>query len=267
MAPSFRPPVGPCYADLRGKVALVTGGGSGLGRGICLRLGAEGMTVCLCGRTAATIEETAALIREGGGTAVPVVADVSSAEDVTRLMAAVQEQAGALDLLVHNAALVRGGTLAGTTMDYWRQMFATNMESTYLLARAALELMVPRGAGALIFITTIGAQRAHHGMTAYDSSKGALDAFTRSLALELAPHGIRVNAVAPGAMARDAHEPEVPARRLEQRLVPLGRRGTPAEIAAAVAFLGSEQASYITGQVLTVDGGATAQLSPRGYFI
>jgi NAD(P)-dependent dehydrogenase (short-subunit alcohol dehydrogenase family) len=104
-------------------------------------------------------------------------------------------------------------------------------------------------------------------MLAYDSSKGALNVFTQSLALELAPHGIRVNAVAPGATNRDAHGDAIEASSLTQPYVPLGRRGTPAEIAAAVAFLASDQASYITGQILRVDGGATAQLSPRGVFI
>ncbi len=264
---TFCPPTGPCYPDLRGKVALVTGGGSGIGRGISLRLGVEGMTVCLCGRRVEKLEEVAGLIGAAGGSGLPLPADVSDEGSVAQLVAQVTERAGPPDLLVHNAALVRGGKLAGTPPEDWRRMYATNMDSAYYLSRAMMELMAPRRSGALVFITTIGAQRAHHGMAAYDSSKGALDVFTRSLALELAPQGIRVNAVAPGATARDAHEPELDLGRLHQPYVPLGRRGVPAEIAAAVAFLASDQASYITGQILTVDGGATTQLSPRGFFI
>ena len=267
MTDTFHPPTGPCYPDLRGKVALVTGGGSGIGRGISVRLAAEGLHTVLCGRTEETLTETAELIRAAGGDAVPIVADVSLPDDVARVLGEIRERFGALDVLVHNAALVRGGTLVGTEPDYWRRMFATNMDSTYYLARGAMELMVPRQTGAMVFITTIGALQAHHGMIAYDASKGALDVFTRSLALELAPQGIRVNAVAPGATARDAHAEALPAASLRQPYVPMQRRGTPAEMAAAVAFLASAQASYITGQILVVDGGATAQLSPRGVFI
>jgi NAD(P)-dependent dehydrogenase (short-subunit alcohol dehydrogenase family) len=225
------------------------------------------MHVVLCGRTEATLQEVAEAIRAAGGAATPLVADVSQGDEVGRLMSAVGEQVGPLDVLVHNAALVRGGKLATTSPEDWRHFFATNMDSAYYLARAAMEVMSPRRSGAMVFISTVGAVQAHHGMAAYDSTKGALDAFTRSLALELAPQGIRVNGIAPGATNRDAYAPEVPLEALRQQYVPMGRRGTPAEMAAVVAFLASAQASYVTGQTLCVDGGATAQLSPRGVFI
>ena len=263
----FRPPQGPCYRDLGGKTAIVTGGGSGIGLGISRRLAAEGMRVFLCGRREEVLREAAEAIRSGGGWAEPVAADVSQEEGVARLMDAVREAGAGLDVLVHNAALVRGGPLAKTDADYWRRMYAANVDSAFHLSKAALSLMTPRRSGSLVFITSIGALRAHHDMIAYDSSKGALNAFVRSLALEVARQGIRVNAVAPGATHREAHAEEIEPQSLRQPYVPLGRRGTPAEIAAAVAFLASEQASYITGQVLCVDGGATAQLSPRGIFI
>lgn len=205
--------------------------------------------------------------RAAGGSSEGFVADVADGTQVATVMAHIRDGHGALHLLVHNAALVRGGTLAATDTEYWHRMFATNMDSAYYLASGAMELMAPRRSGAIVFISTVGAVRAHHGMVAYDTTKGALDAFTRALALELAPQGIRVNAVAPGATRRDAHAAETPTTALHQPYVPMGRKGTPAEIAAAVAFLASHQASYITGQVLYVDGGATAQLSPRGVFI
>lgn len=260
-------PPAPCYADLCGKVALVTGGGSGIGRGLALRLGAEGMRVLVCGRTLQTLEETAGLIEAAGGEAAARVADLGQEAEVAGLMAHLQEQYGALDVLVHNAAMVRGGGLAETDSDYWHSMFAANMDSTFYLAKGAVGLMAPRRAGAMVFVSSIGALQAHHGMLAYDSSKGALEVFTRSLAIELAPQGIRVNAIAPGATEREAYAPELPAQALRQPYVPMGRKGTPAEMAAAVAFLVSAQAAYITGQTLCVDGGATAQLSPRGVFI
>lgn len=263
----FQSPQGPCYADLRGKVALVTGGGSGIGRGLSVRLGVEGMQVVVCGRTQQTLAETVALIEAASGAASAFVADVADEGQVAALMAHLKDQHGGLNVLVHNAALVRGGTVVGSDSAEWRRMFATNIDSAYYLAREAVPLMAARPAGAIVFISTVGATQAHHGMVPYDSSKGALEAFTRALALELAPQGIRVNAIAPGATNRDAHAPSVPLASLRQPYVPMGRRGTPAEMAAAVAFLASAQASYITGQVLHVDGGATAQLSPRGVFI
>jgi len=263
----FRPPQGPCFRDLSGKTAVVTGGGSGIGLGISRRLAAEGMRVFLCGRREEVLAQAAEAIHGAGGWAQLVAADVSQEEGVARLMDAVREAGAGLDVLVHNAALVRGGPLAKTDAAYWRTMYAANMDSTFYLSKAALGLMAPQQPGSLIFITTIGALRAHHGMIAYDSTKGALNVFVKSLALELAPQGIRVNAVAPGATNRDAHADEIDPHSLRQPYVPLGRRGVPAETAAAVAFLASEQASYITGQVLCVDGGATAQLSPRGVFI
>lgn len=260
-----RAPQGPCYADLRGKVALVTGGGRGIGRGLSLRLGVEGMRVIVCGRTERTLAETVALIEAAGGTAAAQMIDVSDEAQVAALIAQIREQYGRLDVLVHNAAMMEGRKLAATDTDHWRRMFATNIESAYHLAQGSLSMM-PRG-GSMVFVSTVGAVQAHYGMVAYDSSKGALEAFVRALALELAPQGLRVNGIAPGATDHDAHAEEMPAARLYHRFVPMGRRGTPAEMAAAVAFLASEQASYITGQILRVDGGATAQLSPKGCFI
>jgi NAD(P)-dependent dehydrogenase (short-subunit alcohol dehydrogenase family) len=264
---NLRAPQGPCFPDLRGKTVLVTGGGSGIGRAISLRMGAEGMHVFLCGRTEETLLETAKIIRSSGGRATAVITDVSSPEEIGALFEVISQEARALDVLIHNAALMKGGTFAQTDPDYWRLIFATNLDSAYHLTKQACAMMVPREAGSIVFISTIGAVRVHHGMTAYDSSKWALEGFMRSLALELAVHGIRVNSVAPGATQNRCHDDEVPLTLLQQPLVPLGRRGLPAEMAAAAAFLASDQASYITGQTLCVDGGATAQIAPRGMWI
>ncbi len=284
MAETFRPPQGPCFADLREKTALVTGGGSGIGRGICLRLAIEGMQVFFCGRTEEDLRETARMIETTGGRGIPIVADISQADDVTRLFAAMQAESENLDLLVHNAAVMAGRhTLMDTDVELWRQIFSVNVDGAFYLAKKAVELMIPRRSGSIIFISTIGSLRAHYKMVAYDSSKGALDALTRGLALDLSDYGIRVNAVAPGSIpaTRSSGKPgnprkhlydlafrdEIPVAEYSQQYIPLGRHGTPAEIAAAVAFLASNQASYITGQILCVDGGATAQLSPKGCWI
>ena len=235
------------------------------------------MQVFLCGRTEEKLARTAQDVRDNGGRAIPIVADVSREDQVAELFKRIREESGALDLLVHNAALVRGKTLAKTDTPFWRTMFATNIDSAYYLAKQSTEMMVPRGCGNLIFISTIGSVRAHHGMAAYDSSKTALNSLARSLALELAGHNIRVNAIAPGAIVgHESRRPvqshrnavaldqEIPIEILKQPHIPLGRFGTPAELGAAVAFLASDQSSYVTGQTICVDGGATTQLSPPG---
>jgi len=283
MTETFRPPCGPCFADLRGKIALVTGGGAGIGRGITRRLVEEGMQVFICGRTEARLNDEAERARQLGGSVTPVVADVSSEEAVEALFERIRDGAGRLDVLVHNAALVAHCRMAEMDTDFWRRMIATNLDSSYYLAKRAVEMMLPRSSGAMIFVSTVGAFRAHHGMPAYDCSKAAVDSLVRSLAIELGPAGIRANGIAPGPIvgqesrgrpdspwerrSRPALDAEIPLAMLEQKHVPLGRCGTPAEIGAAVAFLASRQSSYVTGQTLIVDGGSLAQLAPRGIWI
>ncbi|HUW34552.1 MAG TPA: SDR family oxidoreductase [Planctomycetota bacterium] len=280
---TFRPPVGPCYPDLRGKTVLVTGGGAGLGRGISYRMAAEGMLVFLCGRREELLNEVAHNIRQAGGLAVPIAADLSREDEVARLFPRIHEHSPHIDVLVHNAALVAPGTFADTDTAYWQKMFATNSDSCFFLAKQCAQTMIPRRAGTMIFISTIGVERAHRRMIAYDASKGALEAFARALSLELAPHRIRVNAIAPGPISgqdtskrRDspwkrrsekAFDPEISWEEFHHPHIPIGRFGTPADIAAAAAFLASDQASFITGTVLTVDGGATTQLAPPGIWI
>lgn len=269
MSEVFYPPQGPCYADLRGKSVLVTGGGSGIGRGICIRLAAEGMRVLLCGRTADTLCETVELVRSAGEQAAYTIADVSSEEDVAGLFDWIKKDHDSLDVLVHNAAVKRSKPFSETDSAHWREVLSTNIDSACYLAKEFSQLMIPLRRGAIVFISSIGAARAHYGMVAYDSSKGALESFTRALAIELAEYGIRANGVSPGATCVDEQSfaAQMSAVSFRQPYIPLGRVGTPAEMAAAVAFLASSQSMYITGQTITVDGGATAQLSPRGYHI
>jgi NAD(P)-dependent dehydrogenase (short-subunit alcohol dehydrogenase family) len=260
----LRPPQGPCYPDLKGKSALVTGGGSGIGRGICLRLAREGMCVFLCGRTEKPLQETAVLGRAQGGLAVPIVADLSRPEQIERLFQRLYAECESLDLLVHNAAIKGGGPLQTNDWDKWRTYMATNLDSCFLLTKKACETMIPRKSGCIIFISSVGGLRAHYDQVAYDTSKSGIDGFTRAAGIELAQHGIRVNGVAPGAISIRAasFNKEIPLERLANRNVSLGRAGVPAEIAACVAFLASAQAEYIVGQTMYVDGGMTAQLHP-----
>jgi len=257
-------PWGPCYSDLRGKTVLVTGGGSGIGRAISLRMAAEKMRVIMCGRTLSTLEETVGIITERGGQAMVIEADISSEVSVREMFARIRETTPTLDVLAHNAALVKGASFAHTSMEFWRQVLSTNLDSAFYLCKHAVEMMKLQGSGSIILISTIGAVQAHHNMIAYDTSKGGLESFCRALAVELAPDGIRVNCVSPGATLRKYYlNSEIPIEEIEQPHVPLGRYGLPAEHAAAVAFLASGQSSYITGTTITVDGGATAQLTPR----
>ncbi|NLC58930.1 MAG: SDR family oxidoreductase [Armatimonadetes bacterium] len=254
---------GPCYADLRGKVALVTGAGTNIGRAIALRFAIEGCRLVICGRRAELLEETAALARARGGECAVVPADLSREADIDHLFQATLEAFGTLDVLVQNAAEMRMTLAQHVTLEQWDRSFATIARAAFLLARGAYAIMEPKREGVLLFISTVGALRAHHHGVPYDAAKAAVDGLVRNLACDYGLQGIRVNGIAPGATPPLA-EGASPAPRRE---VPLGRNGTGADVAAAAAFLASRQASYITGQILYVDGGLTAQLTPRDVWV
>jgi NAD(P)-dependent dehydrogenase (short-subunit alcohol dehydrogenase family) len=229
------------------------------------------MHVFMCSRKAEAMSETADLIHRLGGRASWVVADMSEPEQIANVYTRLREETDTLDVLVHNAAVMGGGPMSGTDPQTWHYMMATNADSAYYLSKYALEMMLPRKSGNLIFISTVGVAHSHYNQVSYDASKGALEAFARALAVEVAPNGIRVNVIAPGPirgrLEADVPDLVVPFDDFKQPLVPMGRNGTALEIAAPVAFLASEQSSYITGQVITVDGGVTSQLVPPGHKI
>jgi 3-oxoacyl-[acyl-carrier protein] reductase len=258
---------GAASTPLAGRVALVTGASRGIGRGIAARLARDGATVVLAARDAGRLREAATGIRERGGTALDLPADLADEQSVDRLFGAVDAGPGGPDILVNNASLVYGTERAFLDLDVglWDEVVRANLRTLFLCTHRAAVRMAGRAGGVIVNISAASAQRAHRLVVPYDATKGACDAFTRATALDLAPHGIRVNAVAPGPIVVEAWG-DLPADEVAKRAetVPLGRLGAPDDVAGLVAWLCSDDASYLTGQVIAVDGGLLAQLrSPQ----
>ena len=253
---------------LEGKVAIVTGSSRGIGKATALRLAAEGARVVVHGKTdGGRLAPLVAEITKPGGKAIGVAADLGDEAAVQRLFDETVRAFGTVDVLVNNAAW-SDPTVHFLEMDvaHWDAVMRANLRSLFLCTNTAAKLMVAQGRkGSIVNITSFAAARAHRNMAAYDASKGGLEAFTRATALDLAPFGIRVNAVGPGAMRTEQFvAADDSARKKRHETVPLGRGGDPDEVGKVVAFMASDDASYITGQVLYVDGGMLAQLrSPQ----
>jgi len=236
------------FATLEGKTALVTGASRGIGRAIAAELAAGGASVVIGYRSGR--DEAEALAVELGGRAVQ--ADVSSAEDAKRLV----EEAGDLDILVNNAGLTRDGLLARMPDEDWRTVIETNLSSVFYTCRAVCRPMMKKRAGAIVNVSSIVGVHGNWGQTNYAASKAGIIGFTKSLARELGSRNIRANVVAPGYVKTQLTEvlPEDATAAMLQN-TPLGRLGDPADVAGAVRFLCSDEASFITGEVLLVDGG------------
>jgi 3-oxoacyl-[acyl-carrier protein] reductase len=236
------------FASLEGKTALVTGASKGIGRAIAAELARGGASVVLGYRSGA--DEAQALAQELGGRAIQ--ADVSSAEDAARLL----EEAGDLDILVNNAGLTRDGLLARMSDDDWRTVIDTNLSSVFYTCRAVVRPMMKKRAGSIVNVSSIVGVHGNWGQTNYAASKAGIIGFTKSLARELGSRGVRANVVAPGYVKTQLTEvlPEEATAAMLQN-TPLGRLGEPQDIAGAVRFLCSDEASFITGEVLLVDGG------------
>ena len=245
---------------LQGKSALVTGGGRGIGRAICVLFGRLGARVAVnYARDEAAAAATVAAVQQAGGEAFAARADVSDPAQAGRLVEETVARFGSLDILVANHGIWKRASIDAMTPEQWDETLRINLGGVYAVVHHAARHMVPRRAGTMILIASTAGQRgeAHHSH--YAATKGAILAFTRSLAAELAPHGIRVNAVAPGWVVTDMtrsvlEDPAQAAAAL--RPIPLGRPGTPDEIAGPVAFLASDLASFLYGEVLSVNGGA-----------
>jgi 3-oxoacyl-[acyl-carrier protein] reductase len=242
---------------LAGRVALVTGSSRGIGRAIAIKLAEEGAKVIVNHRDSlADAEETAALIAARGGIAKIVQADVSELEQAQALVKATLDTWGRLDILVNNAGTTRDTLLTVMTEEDWDLVINTNLKSTFNCCKAATRPMIKARYGRIINITSIVGLVGQAGQTNYAASKAGIIGFTKALAKELGPRGITVNAVAPGyiptALTNVLSEE---ARKTIINNTPLQRMGTGEDVAEAVAFLASEAASFITGQVLNVDGG------------
>ena len=245
--------------DLSGKVAIVTGGGRGIGRAIALGLAKAGASVVVASRTADQINAVAGEIRAMGAQALPVVTDLADGAQLEQLAVETVNQFGRIDILVNNAARSFMRSLMDLREDGWDKVFDTNVKAVWLLSRAVARQMMAQKSGRIINITTVGAEKAELGMAAYGCSKAALKMLTRCMAREWAAFGIQVNAVGPGLTRTDFSKPIWSNPDIEKHvtaLLPMGRIGEPEEIVPAVLFLASDAASYMTGHTIYVDGGA-----------
>ena len=254
------------YPDLAGRTAVVTGAAKGIGKGIAGRLAAEGMNLVAADMDGESLKETVRAL-EGLGAAVEAVhADLTQQGAVDAVFDVALERFGAVDLLVNNAADLQRRRFLDEHRALLDLQLATNVRSPYLCSQRAAAAMSERGGGSIVLVSSVGADRVHQHGLPYDMTKGAVNTMTRAMAVELGPLGIRVNAVGPGVTRTYRWPPEDNAEGRSEiaAQIPLRRAGTADDIASAVAFLASGEASYITGQVLYVDGGITAQLSPPG---
>jgi 3-oxoacyl-[acyl-carrier protein] reductase len=245
--------------SLAGKTALVTGGGRGIGRATSVLFGRLGASVAVAyAREAEAANETVGLLQAAGSRAVAIAADLAVEGAAERLLARAEEALGPVDALVVNHGIWKRSPIEAMTAGQWDEMLCVNLTSARALCSEAARRMVPRGKGSIVLVASTAGQRGEPFHSHYAATKGAIIALARSLASELGGRGVRVNAVAPGwvltDMSRDALAGPDGAAALAA--IPLGRAGTPEEIAGPIAFLASDLASYLHGQVLSVNGGA-----------
>lgn len=242
---------------LKNKVAIVTGAGQGIGKGIALALAQEGCKVVVSDINEANSQATAAEITKAGGKSLAVVCDVAKKKEVDNLIAKTLAEFGKLDILVNNAGIFPFKSFLEMTEAEWEKVLNVNLKSIFLCSQAGAKVM--SGGGKIVCISSIASFVGFEGLTHYCASKGGINALIRAMALELAPKKINVNAIAPGAIDTPGAQAVSNAKVIKQTIaaIPWGRMGLPQDIASAVVFLASGQADYITGQTIIVDGGWT----------
>ncbi len=240
------------------KTALITGAGQGIGRGIAVRLARDGYNIAIADINLNNLAEAAQEISALGVSVLKIEADVSSAHDVQHMIQATVDEFDSLDVLVNNAGIYPFTPFMDITEEQWDKVIAVNLKSVFLCSQAAARIM-PDGSR-IIMTSSVASMLGFSGLVHYCASKGGINGLVRALALELAPRQITVNAVAPGSIITPGTSNiDEGSQKATMAKIPLGRLGKPQDIAAAVAFLASEGAGYITGQVLVVDGGWTIQ--------
>ena len=247
-----------------GRVAVVTGAGHGIGAAAARRLAREGATVAVCDIRQQHAEDTAAEINAAGGRSQPFVADVADATGVAGLVSEVERALGPIGILENNAGRLVPGTALTQEIDEWERTMSVNVRSVFLMCRAVLPGMLERRGGVIVNTGSVSGLVGEPDLVAYNTSKAAIINLTRQLAADYSREGIRINCVCPGWIRTGFNDPLFPGwseeaiQELVERQVPLGRQGTAEEVADAVAFLCSDDARYITGHALVVDGGLTA---------
>ena len=248
------------HFDLKGKVALVTGASSGIGRATAMALAASGADVAInFNRNESGAEAARAEIVNAGGKAIVVQADVTKAADVQSLVKQTEREFGPIDILVNNAgSLIERLKILELSDERWDEVMDLNLKSAFLCSKAVAETMINRKSGSIVNVSSIaGRNGGALGSIHYSTAKGGIITFTKGLAKELAPHGVRVNAVSPGVIATPFHEQFSSADMMKAYIgmIPLGRIGQPEEVASVVCFLASDAASFLVGETIEINGG------------
>lgn len=254
-----------------GKVAIVTGGSMGIGRACAAQLAAEGAIVIACARRKPRLDTLVTEIEANGGTCRGVELDVNDLDGFSALIHNTFEEFGRLDVLVNNAPSVVGGMILDQDIDAFRSNFTASVDSVFIGCREAMRVMQKQGSGSIINVSSVSSLRAGVAGGAYSASKAAVNQFTQCAAMEAAPYNVRLNVVAPGSTITPGMEAATQKNQGVQDTIagsiPMLRHGTAEEMAQAICFLGSDQASFITGVILPVDGGKTPQMYVPGFDI
>jgi NAD(P)-dependent dehydrogenase (short-subunit alcohol dehydrogenase family) len=245
---------------LKNKIALITGGGTGIGAGIARKFAHEGAQVVICGRREAQLKETADAIDHDGGEILYCIADVSSQKDIQEMMQTIELKFGIVDILVNNAGVYIPDDVTSTSEEEWDRVMDIDAKGVYLMSKAVLPKMLTKGKGKIINIASIAGLIGFEKSAAYCAAKGAVVNLTREMALDYAPKGICVNSIAPGVIDTDmtkAFLDNEQAKHVFLSKTPVGRVGTPEDIAHGAVYLASDESDFVVGQTLVIDGGWT----------